>query len=105
MRSSLVRRINNFTKTLSLRAKVPNTYGALMAYIKRALYLGAIAGVSQRYTTKWAYHKVSMPQSRHTKMLAHHKMSIPQSGHTTKWTYQKVSPPQVGIPQSGHTTK
>ena len=28
MRSFLVRKINNFTKTLSLRAKVPNTYGA-----------------------------------------------------------------------------
>ena len=27
MRSFLVRKINNFTKTLSLRAKVPNTYG------------------------------------------------------------------------------
>ena len=28
MRSFLVRKINNFTKTLSLRAEVPNTYGA-----------------------------------------------------------------------------
>ena len=28
MRSFLVRKINNFTKTLSLRAKVPNTFGA-----------------------------------------------------------------------------
>ena len=28
MRSFLVRKINNFTKALSLRAKVPNTYGA-----------------------------------------------------------------------------
>ena len=28
MRSFLVRKINNFTKTLSLRAKLPNTYGA-----------------------------------------------------------------------------
>ena len=27
MRSFLVRKINNFTKMLSLRAKVPNTYG------------------------------------------------------------------------------
>ena len=28
MRYFLVRKINNFTKTLSLRVKVPNTYGA-----------------------------------------------------------------------------
>ena len=28
MRSFLVRKINNFTKTVSLRAKVPNTSGA-----------------------------------------------------------------------------
>ena len=28
MRSFLVRKINNFKKTLSLRAKVPNIYGA-----------------------------------------------------------------------------
>ena len=28
MRYFLVRKIKNFTKTLSLRAKVPNTYGA-----------------------------------------------------------------------------
>ena len=28
MRSFLVRKINNFTKTLFLRAKLPNTYGA-----------------------------------------------------------------------------
>ena len=34
MRSFLARKINNFTKTLSLRAKVPNTYGArLYIYI------------------------------------------------------------------------
>ena len=30
MRSFLVRKINNLTKTLSLRAKLPNTYGALL---------------------------------------------------------------------------
>ena len=35
MRSFLVRKINNFTKTLSLRAKVPNTYGTRL-YIARA---------------------------------------------------------------------
>ena len=28
MRSFLMRKVNNITKTLSLRAKVPNTYGA-----------------------------------------------------------------------------
>ena len=37
MRSFLVRKINNFTKTLSLRAKVPNTYGARL-YIYSILY-------------------------------------------------------------------
>ena len=36
MRSFLVRKINNFTKTLSLRAKLPNTYGARLyvSYVK-----------------------------------------------------------------------
>ena len=32
MRSFLVRKINNFTKTLSLRAKVPNTYGTRLYF-------------------------------------------------------------------------
>ena len=36
MRSFLVRKVNNFTKTQCLRAKVPNTYGTrLYIYIYR----------------------------------------------------------------------
>ena len=40
MRSFLVRKINNFTKTLSLRAKVPITYGARL-YIREILSQGS----------------------------------------------------------------
>ena len=43
MRSFLVRKINNFTKTLSLRAKVPNTYGTRLyiydIYVIYILYI------------------------------------------------------------------
>ena len=38
MRSFLVRKINNFTKTLSLRAKVPNTYGARLYIVQCTAY-------------------------------------------------------------------
>ena len=38
MRSFLVRKINNFTETLSVRAKVPNTYGA-------RLYIDSIGNI------------------------------------------------------------
>ena len=42
-----MRKINNFTKTLSLRAKVPNTYGPRLytlynVHIGSLLYLGII---------------------------------------------------------------
>ena len=39
MRSFLVRKINNFTKTLSLRAKVPNTYCAGLYTIYYTVYI------------------------------------------------------------------
>ena len=38
MRSFLVKKINNFTKMLSLRAKVPNTYGARLYITRYILY-------------------------------------------------------------------
>ena len=38
MRSFLLRKVNNFTKTLSLRAKVPNTYGARLYMIHQDCY-------------------------------------------------------------------
>ena len=44
MRSFLVRKINNFTKTLSLRAKVPNTYGTRLYLLKEVYeYLSTLS--------------------------------------------------------------
>ena len=43
MRYFLVRKINSFTKTLSLGAKVPNTYGARL-YIGPASVLFSLLG-------------------------------------------------------------
>ena len=46
MRPFLVRKINNFTKTVSLCAKVPNTYGVRL-YITRIGANPALAGCAQ----------------------------------------------------------
>ena len=45
MRSFLVRKINNFTKTLFLRAKVPNTYGARL-YISLSFSISLFVSIS-----------------------------------------------------------
>ena len=42
MQSFLVRKINNFTKTLSLRAKLPNTYGTRLYVNYFAIFLAGI---------------------------------------------------------------
>ena len=41
-----MRKINNFTKTLSLRAKVPNTYGARL-YTAKTIPAGAPICIAQ----------------------------------------------------------
>ena len=61
MRSFLVRKINNFTKTQSLRAKVPNTYGArLYSIINGTLkwYLRASLNVSAKVTKSSIYNTI-----------------------------------------------
>ena len=54
MRSFLVRKINNFTKTLSLRVKLPNTYGARLyvPFLDTEVKIDSQAKVSSRYYRK-----------------------------------------------------
>ena len=60
MRSFLVRKVNNFTKTQYLRAKVPNTYGTRLyipySYIKKAINKKVLIDSSKAWTLKQSNH-------------------------------------------------
>ena len=54
MQSFLVRKINNFTKTLSLRAKLPNTYGIRLYTVHDIEYVYDTCILLMRYRKPFA---------------------------------------------------